>query len=82
MRRFVAYAMVAAVSVASTVPAFSAMETAEEEALRTYCVEDIQRLCADVPVGEGRVAACLREKEKELSVGCAEALKKLKEERE
>ena len=51
----------------------------EIEALRTYCGPDIERLCPAVEPGGGRIKECLKQHEKEMSVGCAEALKKLKE---
>ena len=34
------------------------------------CVEDARRLCPDVPVGEGRILACLRARWKEVSSAC------------
>lgn len=34
------------------------------------CAEDAARFCKDVKPGEGRVAACLKEHEKELSQAC------------
>jgi hypothetical protein len=50
----------------------------EVEALRAYCEPDIERLCAGVEPGEGRIKECLKAHEKEISVGCAQALQKLK----
>jgi hypothetical protein len=35
------------------------------------CAADIAKLCKDVPVGTGKVQACLKEHEKELSGECA-----------
>ncbi len=52
----------------------------EIEALRKYCKPDIERLCPEVEFGEGRIKECLHQHRKEISVGCAEALKKLREE--
>src|SRR5262245_6224966 len=37
----------------------------------TPCAADIEKFCAKVPVGGGRIQACLKEHEKELSAGCA-----------
>ncbi|MEM7178412.1 MAG: cysteine rich repeat-containing protein [Pseudomonadota bacterium] len=51
----------------------------EIEALRKYCKPDIERLCPKVEFGEGRIKECLHQHRKEISVGCAEALKKLRE---
>jgi hypothetical protein len=54
----------------------------EMEDLRTYCKSDIERLCQGVEPGGGRIIKCLKAHEKEMSVGCALALKKLKEKRQ
>lgn len=51
----------------------------EMEALRTYCKSDIERLCAGVEPGGGRIKACLKAHQNEMTVGCARALQKLKE---
>jgi len=53
-------------------------KTGEIEQLQEYCEPDVERLCPGVPYGDGAVKACLKKNEKEISVGCAEALKKLK----
>jgi hypothetical protein len=50
----------------------------EIEAIRAYCKPDIERLCTGVEPGEGRIKKCLKAHEKEISVGCAQALQKLK----
>jgi hypothetical protein len=50
----------------------------EIEVLRTYCRPDIERLCPAVEPGGGRIKECLKQHEKEMSVGCAQALQKLK----
>ena len=52
----------------------------EIEALRTYCRADIERLCPNVPPGGGQIKACLMAQKEQMSVGCAEALEKLKKE--
>lgn len=54
-------------------------ELAELEALKTYCKEDVERLCPKVEMGEGRIKACLKANKERMSVGCAQALKKLKD---
>ncbi|HUB63574.1 MAG TPA: cysteine rich repeat-containing protein [Methylocella sp.] len=46
--------------------------------LRTYCKSDIERLCAGIEPGGGRIIKCLKANMKEMSVGCAQALQKLK----
>jgi hypothetical protein len=43
------------------------------------CVEDAKQLCKDVQPGEGRIARCMKEHEKELSPGCKENIAKAKE---
>ena len=37
----------------------------------TPCQPDIDKFCAKVPIGSGRIQACLKEHEKELSPDCA-----------
>ncbi len=49
------------------------------EMLMQYCKPDIERLCPTVPPGEGRLMKCLMAHKMQMSVGCAETLKKLKE---
>jgi hypothetical protein len=56
----------------------SQMDPQEMQALRTYCMADVQRLCAGVQPGGGRIKACLMANKEQMSVGCAEALQKLK----
>lgn len=71
----------------SSMPAFaqgapeSKME-AELEALRTYCKADIERLCPNVEPGGGRIKACLMAQKEQMTVGCAQALQKLKQAKE
>jgi hypothetical protein len=43
------------------------------------CADDAARLCKGVQAGEGRVARCLKEHEKELSPACKENIAKAKE---
>lgn len=59
-------------------PAGHAETQSELSQLETYCLPDMERLCPGVPVGEGKVKACLEKHREEISVGCAEALKRLK----
>jgi len=51
---------------------------AQQDAFVKYCKPDIQRLCAAVPPGEGRLLKCLKTNGDKISVGCAKALQKLK----
>jgi hypothetical protein len=46
--------------------------------IKTYCMSDIERLCKGIEPGGGRILKCLKAKKKEMSVGCAQALQKLK----
>ena len=43
------------------------------QALRTYCKDDVERLCPDVQPGGGRIKACLMDKKQQMSVGCAQS---------
>lgn len=45
------------------------------------CAEDAAKFCKDVKPGEGRVAACLKEHEKELSQACVDRKALAKEKR-
>ncbi len=47
---------------------------ARAAALREACRDDFARLCAGVQPGGGRVVACLREQEADLSSTCHQAL--------
>jgi len=44
------------------------------------CVPDIEKFCAHVPTGSGRIQACLKEHEKELSPECAARYQSLEKE--
>jgi Cysteine rich repeat len=46
--------------------------------IKTYCMSDIKRVCPGIEPGGGRIIKCLRANKKEMSVGCAQALQKLK----
>jgi len=48
------------------------------DGLMTYCKADAERLCAGVEPGGGRIIKCVKEHKEEMSVGCAQALQKLK----
>lgn len=52
---------------------------AEIQALRVYCKADVERLCPNVPPGGGRIKACLMANKEQMTVGCAQALMKLKD---
>lgn len=66
---------------AASSPVFAEQSMPDPEdikALRTYCKADAERLCASVQPGGGRIKACLLEHKEQMSVGCAQALQKLK----
>jgi Cysteine rich repeat len=46
--------------------------------IKTYCMSDIKRVCPGIEPGGGRILKCLKANKKEMSVGCAQALRKLK----
>jgi hypothetical protein len=50
----------------------------EMQDIETYCMEDINRLCKGIEPGGGRILKCLKANTKGMSVGCAQALQKLK----
>lgn len=64
----------------AAMPAFAqgSAADAEIEALRTYCKADIERLCPNVEPGGGQIKECLMQHKEQMSVGCAQALQKLK----
>jgi hypothetical protein len=43
---------------------------------RTACASDVQKLCAGVPTGGGRVIACIKQHQAEVSDGCKQAIVK------
>ena len=45
------------------------------------CRGDVEKLCAGVERGGGRIASCLRQNESQLSAGCKDALAKAREHR-
>ncbi|GAB4067649.1 cysteine rich repeat-containing protein [Ancylobacter sonchi] len=51
---------------------------AQESDLAKYCKADIDRLCQGIQPGGGRLMKCLKAHSKEMSVGCAQALQKMK----
>ena len=68
--------------VSAAAPAFAQQPSQldkELEALRAYCKPDIERLCPNVPPGGGKIKECLMQQKMSLSVGCAQALQKLKQ---
>jgi hypothetical protein len=50
---------------------------AQTEAM-ALCKSDVARLCPGVQPGGGRIIGCLKAHKMEMSVGCAQALQKMK----
>ena len=44
------------------------------DAARAACAGDVQKLCAGVPMGGGRIVACLQQHQADVSDGCQQAL--------
>jgi hypothetical protein len=44
--------------------------------VRAACASDVQKLCAGVPAGGGRIIACLKQHQAEVSDGCKQAIAK------
>jgi hypothetical protein len=56
---------------------FAMVASAEKES--RPCAEDAAKLCKGVEKGEGRIAKCLKDHEKDLSSACKENIGKMKE---
>jgi hypothetical protein len=52
----------------------SAQGTAND--VRAACAQDVQKLCANVPAGGGRIIACLKQHQDQVSDGCKQAVAK------
>ncbi len=44
--------------------------------VRAACAGDVQKLCANVPAGGGRILACLKQNQDQVSDGCKQAIAK------
>jgi hypothetical protein len=52
---------------------------AQQEAVaQGACREDVERLCAGVRAGQGRIATCLMDKQAELSTECKEQIEQMR----
>jgi hypothetical protein len=60
-------------AVASGIPHVHADEASAMAILRAGCTDDVQRLCAGVQPGGGRIIACLKEHKDQLSDKCKQA---------
>lgn len=43
--------------------------------LGVECKDDLMKHCADIPIGDGRVASCLKKNDATLAAGCKQAIK-------
>jgi hypothetical protein len=68
-------AAVFAIGCGGSARAQEAPEGSGRGAVRAACADDFKRLCSGVTPGGGRIIACMREHEDELSPGCAAAMK-------
>lgn len=69
--RFLASALVLSFAAAS---AFAADAPAPNADVRQACKADVEALCKGIEPGGGRIAACLKEKKDQVSVGCKTAI--------
>ena len=44
--------------------------------VRGACAQDVQKLCANVPSGGGRILACLKQHQDQVSDGCKQSVAK------
>jgi hypothetical protein len=65
--------LVLGVCLLSTATAQSSGGQVSVEALRNACASDAARLCSGVPSGGGRIIACLKQHQSELSDACRKA---------
>jgi len=71
--------LAAAAAAAIAVEAPTAPGPKPENEVRAACEADIQKLCAGVQPGGGRIRACMRQHKDELSDGCKQAIAKLRQ---
>jgi hypothetical protein len=50
----------------------------QEAVARGACAPDVERLCAGVQPGQGRIATCLMDKQAELSPECAQQIEQMR----
>lgn len=49
-------------------------QTASPQDPQVACAADVQKLCSNVPAGGGRIIACLKQHQQEVSQGCKQAI--------
>ena len=57
--------------------AFAADQPSSGGSRRAVCKDDVAKLCAGVQSGGGRIGACLKQNEAQLSPACKDALTKV-----
>jgi len=55
-------------------PQWSFAQTASPQDPQAACAADVQKLCSDVPPGGGRIIACLKQHQQDVSQGCKQAI--------
>jgi hypothetical protein len=74
------FALAAGATLADEPPATQPMPSQKAmEAVRAACETDVQKLCAGVQPGGGRIVACLKEHKDQVSDGCKQAISKAKQ---
>jgi hypothetical protein len=71
------FAIASALSLAALVFTAPNALAQQAEAMK-YCRADVARLCPGVPMGGGRIIACLKAHKEEMSIGCGKALQAMK----
>jgi len=56
-----------------------AADTPQRSRPLSVCQSDVEKLCAGVQPGRGRIAACLKQNQAQLSAPCQDALAKARE---
>jgi Golgi apparatus protein 1 len=67
------------VAVCGTVLFASAAVAQQQRMHDESCRADVERLCKDVPMGQGRIAKCLKDNESSVSAACKEHLAQMRE---
>ena len=75
------FTSIAAISVLSSGIALAADQPPGGTSPRVACKPDVDRLCPGIQPGGGRIVACLKPNEAQLSAACKDALAKAREKR-
>ena len=66
-------------SILGAVALCASLACAQSALAAPSCKADVQKFCEQVPAGGGRIAACLKQNEAQLSDGCKERIKMVAE---